>query len=68
MQLVVCATAAADVCRVAVDAAGGSRETRDRYDKELARIARASLFKPASPEGARRQERRETRTKAEKPR
>ena len=68
MQLVVCATAAADVCRVAVDAAGGARETRDRDDKELARIARASLFKPASPEGARRQERRETRTKAEKPR
>jgi AcrR family transcriptional regulator len=43
MQLVVCATASADVCGVAIDPKGPSSE---RYDKELARIARASLFKP----------------------
>jgi AcrR family transcriptional regulator len=55
LQLVVCATAAANVCRAAIDgegdgasahgAARSTRETRVRYDKELARIARASLFK-----------------------
>jgi len=43
LQLVVSATASASVCRVAVDPDGGAR---DRYDRELTRIARASLFKP----------------------
>jgi TetR/AcrR family transcriptional regulator len=56
LQLVVCATAAANVCRVALDPSGNAA---DRYDKELARIARASLFKPAPPTGARRRERRD---------
>src|ERR1700722_19123917 len=55
MQLVVCATASASVCRVAVDP---DRDSRDRYDRELARIARASLFKPA-PVTSRRRERQE---------
>jgi len=45
LQLVVCASAAASVCRVAVDPEADSRE---RYDRELARIARASLFKPGA--------------------
>ena len=58
MQLVVCATAAAGVCRVAVSPDG---DARDRYDRELARIARASLFKPAPPTAARRRERPETK-------
>jgi AcrR family transcriptional regulator len=57
MQLVVCATAAANVCQVAVDPSGNGG---DRYHKELARIARASLFKPAPPTGTRR-DRRERR-------
>jgi TetR/AcrR family transcriptional regulator len=56
MQLVVCATAAASVCRVAVSPDGDARE---RYDRELARIARASLFKPAPPTASTR--RRETK-------
>lgn len=51
MQLVVCASASASVCRVAVDPDG---DARDRYDRELARIARASLFKPAPPTASRR--------------
>jgi TetR/AcrR family transcriptional regulator len=55
MQLVVCATASASVCRVAVDP---DRDARERYDRELARIARASLFKPTPPT-ARRRERQE---------
>jgi AcrR family transcriptional regulator len=42
MQLVVCATASASVCRAAIE----GDDARARYDKELARIARASLFKP----------------------
>ena len=57
MQLVVCATASASVCRVAVDPEGDARGTSDRYDKELARIARASLFKPAPATATRRRER-----------
>jgi TetR/AcrR family transcriptional regulator len=50
LQLVVCATASARVCRVAID---GEGDPGVRYDKELARIARASLFKPKpqSPAG-----------------
>jgi AcrR family transcriptional regulator len=44
MQLV-CATASASVCRAAID----GDDARSRYDKELARIARASLFKPDAP-------------------
>jgi TetR/AcrR family transcriptional regulator len=51
MQLVVCASASASVCRVAVDP---DRDARDRYDRELARIARASLFKPLPPTATRR--------------
>jgi len=51
MQLVVCASASASVCRVAIDPEG---DARDRYDRELARIARASLFKPTSPPTTRR--------------
>ncbi len=53
MQLVVCASASASVCRVVVDA-DGDAEARDRYDRELARIARASLFKPAPPTATKR--------------
>jgi TetR/AcrR family transcriptional regulator len=49
MQLVVCATASASVCGVAVDPDGDPSE---RYDKELARIARASLFKPGKSDHA----------------
>src|SRR3984957_4314166 len=44
MQLVVCATASASVCRVAVDPEG---DARDRYDKELAPVAPGTFFKPA---------------------
>ena len=51
LQLVVCATASADVCGVAVDPDGDPRE---RYDRELARIARASLFKPGKSDHARK--------------
>lgn len=52
LQLVVCATAAESVCRVALEPEGErtpeqDAESRQRYDRELARIARASLFKPA---------------------
>jgi TetR/AcrR family transcriptional regulator len=57
LQFVVCATASASVCRAAIegDAHGHANghatrqepNSRVRYDKELARIARASLFKPA---------------------
>jgi hypothetical protein len=57
LQLVVSATAAASVCKVAVDPDG---DARDRYDRELARIARASLFKPdPSPSTPRRRERQD---------
>jgi AcrR family transcriptional regulator len=57
LQLVVSATAAASVCKVAVDPEG---DARDRYDRELARIARASLFKPdPSPSPSRRRERQD---------
>jgi TetR/AcrR family transcriptional regulator len=43
LQLVVSATAAASVCRGALDS---ESEAAARYDHELARIARASLFQP----------------------
>jgi AcrR family transcriptional regulator len=59
MQLVVCATAAASVCREAIDPSGGD-DVRGRYDKELARIARASLFKPDPPDHPRRRGARPT--------
>jgi AcrR family transcriptional regulator len=57
LQLVLSATAASAVCRSVLEPEG---ESRGRYDRELARIARASLFQPAtketstkpSPEGA----------------
>jgi TetR/AcrR family transcriptional regulator len=58
LQLVVCATASASVCRVAVDPEG---DARDRYDRELARIARASLFKPAPPTSRRRERQEKAR-------
>ena len=51
LQLVVCATASASVCGVAIDPDGDSSE---RYDRELARIARASLFKPGKSDHARK--------------
>ncbi|MGO9000185.1 MAG: TetR/AcrR family transcriptional regulator [Polyangiaceae bacterium] len=58
MQLVVCATASANVCRVAIDPEG---DARARYDKELARIARASLFKPAPSPAPQRERGAQTR-------
>jgi AcrR family transcriptional regulator len=42
LMLVVTAVGAADVMSAAID----SPDARSRYDKELARIARASLFRP----------------------
>jgi AcrR family transcriptional regulator len=44
LMLVVTATAAADVMTAAITDVGP--DARSRYDKELARIARASLFRP----------------------
>jgi TetR/AcrR family transcriptional regulator len=41
MQLVISATAAADILRAAIDT---ESDVMQRYDRELARIARASLF------------------------
>jgi len=77
LQFVVCATAAASVCRAAIEgdapASGQETSVRARYDRELARIARASLFKPApASEGAarapleRRRDGRETREPRER--
>jgi TetR/AcrR family transcriptional regulator len=54
LQLVVSASASASVCRVVIDSVEGGDSPADRYDRELARIARASLFKPTSPTAPRR--------------
>lgn len=44
LQLVLASTASASVCVAGLD--GDAREVRDRYERELRRIAKASLFLP----------------------
>lgn len=63
MQLVVSATAASSVCRIAIERGDeDSGESARRYEEELARIARASLFDPTPKTvSSRRRESRKSR-------
>jgi TetR/AcrR family transcriptional regulator len=56
LLLVITATASAAISSSVLESdARGARGARDRYDRELARIARASLFPPSTPHARRGQ-------------
>jgi AcrR family transcriptional regulator len=59
LMMVIAASGMADVCTTAVD----SSDARGRYHRELARIARSSLFPPDRPGHRARLEKPKTRTR-----
>ena len=57
LQLVVAATGAASVLRAAIESDDSDeKDAKARYDRELARIARASLFQPSTFTAKKRRE------------